>query len=491
MGAGAAGISMALDWMDSGKKVILLEGGGFEYDDKVQDLYSGTTTGQRYFPLRACRLHYFGGTTGHWAGMCAPFEDLDFKKRDWVPHSGWPITKQDLDPFYAKAQIPLELGPYEYGADYWLNDNPELSALPLDDKVVWNKIWQFSTSRFNDRYKETMVNAENIHLYTYANLVDIKANEAVSEISEVTIANYEGKTHTVRARQFVLACGAIQNARMLLACNKQAPNGLGNDNDVVGRYFLEHLEIKSAELWLTKPLSTDFYQWQFGVTKARAELAIAESLQQELQILNGTADLMPMSVGKNMKPRIDVWQSEDPRKSLDNTLQMFQSAAQKGSEEKGENLDRAFMMNTRIEQAPNPDCRVTLDTEKDSLGIPKTKLHWELSELDQRSIRKMYEIIGVEMGKAGIARLKLMDYLADGDDSIWPEFTQAGWHHMGTTRMSDDPKTGVVDANCTVHGIHNLHIAGSSCYATAGAPNPTLTLVALSLRLSDHLKGKV
>src|SRR5580700_12217901 len=110
IGAGAAGISIALDWMNTPYKVILLEGGGFEYDEQVQELYAGRTTGQRYYPLKSARLHYFGGTTGHWAGFCSTFDEIDFERRDWVPYSGWPISRKDLDPFYIRAHKNLELG---------------------------------------------------------------------------------------------------------------------------------------------------------------------------------------------------------------------------------------------------------------------------------------------------------------------------------------------------------------------------------------------
>src|SRR5260221_13306962 len=96
VGAGAAGISMALEWINTPYKVILLEGGGFEYDEQVQELYAGKTTGQRYYALQSSRLHYFGGTTGHWAGMCSTFEPIDFIKRDWVEHSGWPIRRREV-----------------------------------------------------------------------------------------------------------------------------------------------------------------------------------------------------------------------------------------------------------------------------------------------------------------------------------------------------------------------------------------------------------
>jgi choline dehydrogenase-like flavoprotein len=492
IGAGAAGISMALEWINTPYKIILLEGGGFEYDPQVQELYAGKTTGQPYYPLKSARLHYFGGTTGHWAGYCSPFDEIDFIKRDWVEHSGWPISRKDLDPFYARAQKNPELGPYEYGLAYWQQQDPALIPLPFDQKVVWNKMWQFSPpTQFGIKYREAILKAKNIHLYTYANVTDIKASEKVSSIEEVTIKNHAAKTHRVKAKYFVLACCSIQNARLLLAANSQARKGLGNDNDNVGRYFMEHLEIKSAELYLAKPNPLKLYMIDFGVTKARAELAITKEKQAEHKILNGTVSLTPSEFVKNLKPMIEIWKDDDPRKNQDSLLAAFQRAGQEGASTPAEKANKSFELFTRIEQAPNPSSRVTLDTEKDALGVPRATLHWELTAFEKRSIRTIYELIGQQIGIAGIGRVKLMEFLEDENDHSWPSFAGAGWHHMGTTRMSDDPKNGVVDANCKVHGIANLFTAGASNYVTAAAPNPTLTVIALTLRLSDHLKQRI
>lgn len=490
IGAGAAGISIALDWMNTSKEVILLEGGGFEYDDKVQDLYRGKTTGQKYFPLKASRLHYFGGTTGHWAGMCSPFDEVDFRKRDWVPDSGWPINKKDLDPYYAKANETLKLGPYNYEQEYWRSELKDLNPFPLDEKVIWNKMWQYSQAQFGNLYRKTIVEAKNIHLFTYANAVDIQANEDVTQIQSVVVKNYAGKTHTVKAKHFILACCAIQNARMLLASDSQSSRGLGNDHDLVGRYFMEHLEVASSELWLFKSFPTKLYTWDYGVTRASAELAITEEVQEREQILNGTASLLPLSVGMHQKPRMETWQDEDPRTSSESLFKDWTDADVAAKSEKGA-IEHAFQLNTRIEQAPNPNSRVTLMAEKDELGVPRVNLHWELTALDKRSVRKIHQLIGQQFGIAGLGRVKLESFLRDENDDTFPDSTNGGWHHMGTTRMSEDPKKGVVNADCRVHGISNLFVAGSACYATSGAPNPTLTLVALSLRLSDHIKSKI
>ncbi|HET9826552.1 MAG TPA: GMC family oxidoreductase [Chitinophagaceae bacterium] len=490
IGAGAAGISMSLDWMNSPYKIILLEGGGFEYDEKVQELYDGKTTGQRYYPLQSARLHYFGGTTGHWAGFCSTFDSIDFKKRDWVPHSGWPIRRTDLDPFYRRAHEILDLGPYEYDVAFWQKQDPSMISLPVDENVIWNKIWHFSPpTRFGQKYRDAIVRAKNIHLYTYANVTNITVKENASAVKEVTIKNYAGKTHTVKARFFVLACCSIQNARILLASNTQMTPGLGNQNDLVGRFFMEHLEVKSGELRLEKPFPMKLYNFDFGVTKTRAELAISEQQQTQHKILNGTMSLTPMPIANRIVPVIDIWNNKDPRKSADNLLNDFSSAGKEYDPSKDDH--GIYELFTRIEQAPNPNSRITLDREVDALGMPKSILHWELTPFEKRSIRKIHELLGQEIGKSGIGRVKMMDYLKDENDFSWPDFTGGGWHHMGTTRMSDDPKQGVVNANCQVHGIRNLYVAGASCNATAAAPNPTLTVVALTLRLSDHVKERM
>jgi choline dehydrogenase-like flavoprotein len=488
VGAGAAGISLALDWNNSPYKVVLLEGGGFAYDPKIQDLYAGKTTGQPYYPLMSARLHYFGGTTGHWAGFCSIFDQIDFQKRDWVKYSGWPIGPADLEPYYIKAQKNLELGPFNYSAEFWQKKDPDLVPLVAQSDVIWNKIWQFSPpTRFGEKYKNDIVQSRNIHLYTYANAVQILTNDEGSAIKELIVKNPEGGQQRVRAKKYILACCAIQNARLLLASNQHFLKGLGNNNDLVGRFFMEHLEIKCAELWLSKPDPLKLYSFSFGVTKARAELAIQAQKQKEYEILNGTVSLLPLEMAKKMKPAIEAWNQQDPRTSADRFIGGYAKVEKETA--LPSSGSRGYQLFTRIEQAPNPESRVTLDTERDGLGMPRAMLHWELSPLEKRSLRKIYELIGQEVGRAGVGRVRLMEFLTDTSNQSWPSFTGGGWHHMGTTRMNDNPKQGVVDSDCKVHGISNLYIAGSSCFCTAGAVNPTLTLVALTLRLSDHLKG--
>jgi choline dehydrogenase-like flavoprotein len=492
IGAGATGISMALKLMNTPHKVILLEGGGFEYDDKVQELYNGKITGHPYYPNKASRLHYFGGSTMHFGGISSTFDDIDFEKRDWVANSGWPISLKDIAPYYPEAGTNLDLiDPNDWSTDSWLKRKEEFVALPLDKKVIWSKMWQFSLpTRFGTKYKDTIVNAKNIHLYTYANVVDITANEGVNNIESVTVKNYKGKQHTVKAKKFVLACCSIQNARILLACNKQAPNGLGNDNDLVGRYFMEHVEIKTGELWLSHVNHLKFYEMVMG-TKVRAELAISPEKQRELKVTNGSISLMPLEMSKKTIPSVKLWTQEDPRKSLDSFVK-YSTLDKRNFVQRmfSKSIFQSYGLFTRMEQTPNPDSRVVLSKEKDALGMSRADLHWALLPEDKISVYTINKLLGEQVGKAGVGRVKFADWLADETQKELPDFTSGGWHHLGTTRMSDSPKTGVVDANCKVFGIDNLFITGASCYTTGGAVNPTLTAIALSLRLCDYFTGK-
>jgi choline dehydrogenase-like flavoprotein len=503
VGAGAAGISIAREWVNSPLNVVLLEGGGFDLEAEMQNLYRGDIVGQPYYPLQAARLHYFGGTTGHWAGWCATYDPIDFETRSWVPHSGWAIRREDLDPFYARAQPILDLGPYEYDAKNWVKRDKDLEPLPLDPNKVWTKMWQFSPpTRFGTKYRDAIVNARNVHLYTHANVCEVEANDELSAVDSLRVRTLDGKEYSVKARCYVLACCTIQNARLLLASNRRTSAGLGNAHDLVGRYFMEHLEMPSGELVLAKPESTKtkMYALDLGVTKARGELALSAQAQKEHGILNGTASLEPGAVGEQVQSTFQflppqllkaMMEWEKGGKVGPSPLRESSPPAAIAAPQAPSAAPRMFHLITRQEQAPNPNSRVTLGTEKDPMGMPRAKLDWQLTELDKRSIRTYYKVLGQEMGRSGVGRVQLRDWLLTDDDRTWPSFLSGGWHHMGTTRMHADPKQGVVDANCRVHGIGNLYVAGAAVYPTAGSANPTLTLVALSLRLSDHLRTKL
>jgi choline dehydrogenase-like flavoprotein len=345
-------------------------------------------------------------------------------------------------------------------------------------------MWQFSPpARFGTLYRNALVGARDVHLYTHANVVEVVPNESVTAIDGLRVRTLEGKEHRVRAGRYVLACSTIQNARLLLASNQRATAGVGNGNDLVGRFFMEHLEMPTGNMLTLgrTPPSTHMYEFVFGRTKARGEIALAPEMQRAQRILNATIALEPAPLGAVGQSTFE-WATPDVVEHMRTDRVVPDSAGPASA------APRTFHLLTRQEQAPNPASRVTLSTERDALGMPRARLDWRLTPLDRRSFRGFYEALGRELGRAGIGRLQMNEWVMEPPDAVWPKSLGGGWHHMGTTRMHPDARQGVVDVNCRVHGIANLYVAGAAVYPTSGCVNPTLTLVALTLRLSDHLQ---
>ncbi|AOY81255.1 GMC family oxidoreductase [Moorena producens JHB] len=500
IGAGAAGITIARELINSSVKVLLLESGGFDGDTQTQALYEGENIGLPYFPLDSCRLRYFGGTTNHWGGMCAPLDAIDFQPRPWVPYSGWPIRYHDLVPYYNRAHQLCQLPSPDYEMGFWEFHDPELERLPIDESKLTYKIFQLSPpTRFGQVYRSEILQANNIILWTHANVTAIETVPQGKTVTGLRVRCFNQREHYVQARFYVLACGGIENARLLLLSNQTIPQGLGNHYDLVGRFFMEHLHIASAQAWVRANLPWKRYT-SYELNAPKVHLIPSEGTQENEQILNFTLDLVEsdyfgadyfeqLQAQGGLRPEMQLYLDALTASLYPTKMDSYQTLL---SNETPSSMGQLIVF-SRIEQAPNPESRVSLSEDKDELGLPKVQLNWQLTDLDRHSIEVANTFFGQELGRLELGRLQYFDWL-NQTDSGWPPFPdvmRGGWHHMGTTRMSDRPETGVVDSDCQVFGIDNLYIAGSSVYPTAGTANPTLTLVALALRLADRLKGKL
>jgi choline dehydrogenase-like flavoprotein len=284
---------------------------------------------------------------------------------------------------------------------------------------------------------------------------------------------------------------------------------LGNQQDLVGRFFMDHPHFESGVFRSSNPnLSLQFYGLNHvqGVSfwsrlNAPERVQQVEQLQ-EVQVLlvpsygasyakasnsKGVASLKQLAKSLSKGEIPDQFGTH-----LSNVLADLDDVAVAGYRwtrvRAGIPPIEQINLRTWIDPAPNPDSRITLGTERDPLGMNRVQLDWRLSATDKRSALRTLELLGTELGRTGLGRLQIT--LSD-DDHTWPQDLMGVWHHMGTTPMSDDPKRGVVDANCKVHGLSNLYIAGSSVFPTAGSGTPTMMLVALALRLADHVKKKM
>ncbi len=513
IGAGAAGITLCRRLAAAGHRVTLVEAGGLDYEPQTQALAAGPNLGLPYYPLEDARLRFFGGTTNIWGGRCAVPEPLDFERREWVPHSGWPIRFEDLAPYYQAAHADLGLGDFHYGETLWplLRQRPP----PFDPQALITRFWRFDPvrERFNANRCADVLNHPRVQVLTHANVTHIQARTDGGAVDHVCVAALDGPTLTISARHFVLAAGGIENPRLLLAARDVESTGIGNGRDLVGRFFMEHQHGRAGvmtgrqvfRLWdafrKRRPgrghpplapllLPAPELQARHGILNTGLTFKLQRPPEQGL-LLNDRVYRQLKHALPPDRSRRRLWHAyRDVRGTLQRSvkpvLERWRTAAGM----------RDLHVMVRAEPAPNPDSRVTLSHDRDALGVPRAALDWRLAAQDKETVTVLVETLDRELRGAGLGAVTGADWLRDPGPE-WPvdetvgKHHIAGYHHMGTTRMSASPGSGVVDTQCRVHGYANLHVAGSSVFPTASWANPTLTILALARRLADALDRRL
>ena len=461
IGGGPAGISLALALAHTKLNILLLESGGMEFDPAVQKMYAGADNGTRYAALDAGRLRVLGGSTNHWGGWCRPMDAVDFEAQPWLPHSGWPFPRKALEPYYPRAQALVEAGPWIYDAKGEAEAADKGAVLALKDGGLYTSWFQFSKMRgdilptaFGRRYADDIAHAPHVKLLLHANVTGIRLAQDARSVERLDVATLTGKRFTVKSRVTVLACGGMENARLLLASNDVMTAGVGNQNDLVGRFFADN------------PIPRD--------------VATLVSFGGALAPFYGSNQTM--DDGTIMKATFAPTAAF--RRSCSAAFRRRSTAIALGVNASGA---RAYSLGCGMELAPDPDRRLTLTDEKDALGLPRLKLAMHIADDDFTRFRRTLSEMGRQLLASRIGMLRINCNTRDD----WQRNMDWGHHHLGTTRMSADPKTGVCDPNGLVHGVGNLYVAGSSLFPSYSASNPTLNLIALTLRLADHLKKVV
>lgn len=467
-----AGISIAIRLAKKGRRVLLLEGGGLEYDAKSQQLYEGDSVGRSYFELDHARLRFLGGTSNHWEGWCRPLDDIDFRELPHKPMSGWPITAGDL-----RLHLRDVCDIFEIDAEF--SD----VALPAPSNDLNSIILQLSTPPvlFGEKYLREIQESEYIDLFVNANLRNIKIDEVNGRVSEFNVVNYKNPNEfwNFRARYFVLAMGGLENPRIMLASRSQVDKGIGNANDLVGRCFCEHFHVLGGFY------AAESAQWPFMGTKEEIHLSPTSTFQERAEIGNARVELLPLNpeLGGDMKERVRPLLCYND--VVSDFVRVFKSLECNIRPASG------GYIHVVSEQAPNRNSRVTLTNKTDALGMPIIALDWQTLDIDRKTIVESVKAVGRYLATNDFGNIKLADWIIKENEPIpgvaESSWLGAGWHHMGTTRMSSSPKTGVVDRDLRVFGHDNLFIAGSSVFPTAGHANPSFSMLQLALRLSDHL----
>lgn len=511
IGGGVAGITLAREMSRAGVDACMLESGGFKPDDETRDLYRGENAGLPYWFADGSRSRYFGGSSNCWGGWCRPLDPWDFDKRDWIPHSGWPFGLEELAPYYARTHELLKLGPQNFDPAYWEREigRHDVRRIPLATGDMRDTVAQFSPPvRFGKAYRDELSRSARVRVFLYANVQNIDADAQGTSVSRLQVATIGGRKMIVTARIFVLATGGIENARLLLASNNVQAGGLGNANDLVGRYFMDHPRMMSGKVRFRpgnarNKLYDIKYHYQNAAvsahgTKISSQFAPKQELMEREKLLNSRVWLYSRWYGEGtagsealIHCKEALLQKDQPGRSLKTDLATMIAHP---LHTVGYGLTRLLQwpalitdvtLQAIVEAVPDPDSRVTLSADKrDRFGMPRVKVEWRLGEQVKRTFDRTFALLAQELQMAGIADVEL-DAPLEG--RRWPAKLEGTWHHMGTTRMHDSPREGVVDRDCKVHGMSNFYVTGSSVFPTVGANFPTITIAALALRLADHL----
>jgi choline dehydrogenase-like flavoprotein len=463
VGAGAAGITIARELIGSGRDVCLLESGGFDLEERSQDLYRGEVDGPDIDPgyLSSTRLRVFGGTMMAWGGVCRPLDEFDFEPKPWLADCpGWPFRRQELVPYYDRAAPVVEVEPF------FPRDGGEERFIDRQVGLVTLAFHFSPPTYFGAAYREELRSAPKVTVYLHANARELVPSPRGDRIELLRVVSAEGAAFPVKARIYVLCAGGIETPRILLASDSVVPRGIGNEHDLVGRFYMSHFPLRGfgKVLFVVENGAAVMRALYAGNTRY---LSLPAEVKRRRKLLGA---------GFLFHPEMPYGFQGDHPRSMEAVLPVFESLLRGGL------TDRAFPVLAVAEHSPSRESRVTLAEEPDFTGMRRARLQFRRNPADLESLRTTVDLVSRELGRHGLGRLQTIF-----TDATRPTL-RPDEHHLGTTRMHRDPRQGVVDADCRVHGFGNLFVAGPSVFPSGGFANPVMTILALAIRLADHLK---
>jgi choline dehydrogenase-like flavoprotein len=496
VGTGMGGSAVAHKLSEAGKDVLLIEAGGLETRLGDSETVAAEIVG-RPFNRPPTRCIELGGTSNQWHGMCAPLDELDFEPRPWIPHSGWPIRRRDLDRFYVEAGTLHGLEGAAHFEPEGLGEQLQqrLADITFDGSVLENKLTQSRKSPF--RWKQTLVaraRAGSFRCLINAPALELLVAEDGSRVDRLVVGTGRG-TIDVAADVFVICAGTLETPRLLLNSKRRHPAGIGNAHDLVGRFLLDHPTGHFCKLGFTRPTRAHLYAslWLGSEIRLMAGLKVSGRQQQRQSIPNHGLWLRPSVTAARIDDEL-LHSFLAVRSARDLTLRQI-----KGILTNPDLLYRIlvhrFGLHPRFryadlyyftEQLPNPNSRIGLSERwRDRYGYPVARIDWQLTDEDFRLFQEYAKLLFGEGLRSSQYELARVD-----EPSLWDRHVASAAHHVGTARMSDHPTRGVVDRNLQVFGMKNLYVGDGSVFPTAGNANPSLTITALGLRLGEHLLAR-
>ncbi|WP_375422740.1 GMC oxidoreductase [uncultured Friedmanniella sp.] len=508
VGTGPAGATLAQELSATRLRVTVLESGDGERSEPADRLNDIENVGRPRVPDQwSVRNRIVGGSSHTWGGRCAPFDEIDYQQRSWVPGSGWPFGPEEMEPYLDRttSHLGLAVGTGFSDESFWSIAGRTPPAARADPSLLRSFFWQFSRDEEESypfeyvRFGRSLARrlGPDVTLVTGATVLRVLPSEPGDAVSAVEYVAPDGHRRTLRTGTVVLATGGIENARILLSSDSTSPAGLGNDHDQVGRYLMDHPRgpVGSFDVAASHELLKRLGRYNVRGHLFRAGLRLSPEVQQAEGLLNCAAWL-----GEELGP-------DDPWDALRRFIQRKPAlpadalALAKGVplfvrglrdyfvDRNG--IPRRFQAVTllaMVEQRPDPESRITLGERRDAFGIRLPRVDWRIHPDEVRTMRRTAEIVGQQLVAMGFPAPTPAAWVLEGGD-LPASFVDVA-HPTGTTRMSVDPRQGVVDSDGQVHGVRGLYVTGSSVFPTVGHCNPTQMIVAMAIRLADHLKAK-
>jgi choline dehydrogenase-like flavoprotein len=501
VGAGAAGIVLALELSKAGLRVLMLESGDVRPKASDQVHNEGEIAGQPFTGLISGRVRALGGATRLWFGQCIRLEQIDLTQRNWVSYSGWPISMADLGPWYERAEQFFHLEGERYDDQIYRNFGLSPPAWPDGELCTHFTIYTPRIDLGHLFYRELKENPR-IRLLVNANVLEVTTAGGGVTCTGVRVASLDGKMGFANAPAVVLCCGGIENARLLLLSRSEKRDGLGNDRNLVGRFLQDHPNATTANVYPAdmRSLHALFSLQYKGALRYFPKFPLHPRKQQAEQCLNCTSHLVfeqdedsglaacreiYRAVRRKQRPSQMSQRLRKIAGDLPSVLHAGSTFLLKGKSPMGRPTGVRLQCHT--EQQPDPESRITLSSDMDMLGMPRARVHWKVNETERTAMRIMTRSMKCELARLGLAEMQIDPWLED-DAADWRNRIADSYHHIGATRMASHHGNGVVDSNCQVFGTSGLFVAGSSVFPTSGYANPTLTIVALSLRLAHHIR---
>jgi choline dehydrogenase-like flavoprotein len=541
VGAGPAGIAMAIEIANKGFDVVLVESGYEEFDSNNQQLAEAAEWNTSlHAPMSMSVRRQFGGTSTIWGGRCVPYDRIDFERRDHISNVTWPVTYDELLSYYQRACNWLQCGRAAF-------DTTQMEHLPssvvpgLPEKAGSSATferWSLSTN-FAHEYGEDLKRSRRVRVLTGLTCTEVISDADGRRVENLNCRTLEGKRVSIQARGYVLACGGLETTRLLLASRGPHGEALGNHSGHLGSWYMGHVGGVIAKVrFCTPPRSTIFgYERDIDGTYVRRRFSIASEEQRTHELPNTIAYLANPDLAdhrhRNGILSFAYLTLRSPLAELVTPAAQRFSAAGGGipgrttGNAAGASV-RAHLMNVvrdcpsvarfvagfgarrfiagrrkvpgffsaysgencyplqyNGEQIPNRQSRVSLASDRDSVGMPRLKIDLRFSQGDADGILRCHDIWDKYLRRNGCGRL---EYVSQDPSSVVWSMMGGGTHQLGTTRMAFNPEDGVVNEHLAVHGMANLFVASSSVFLTSSQANPTFMVIVFALRLADHLK---